>query len=110
MEIVQRIQNGEKIAALAEEFGIHRKLLYEWKRRVDEGGASNLRGRGRPRKSETTGVSDRTDPRQIAEMERTIAHQQLIIEFFRHALQRVEELRQNIRANGATASFKPSGL
>ena len=108
MQVVQRIQAGEKVPALARELGIHRKLLYDWLRRVNEGGEANLRDRGRPRKDALT--SPANTAQQIADLERTVAHQQLIIEFFRHALQRVEKLRPPQTAIGATASSKPSTL
>lgn len=103
LQVVKRILDGEKIPALSEELGIHRKLLYEWKRRVNTGGESNLRQRGRPRKVE---VIDSSPPPQISDLERTVAHQQLVIEFFRRALQQIEELGQPDDA-GATASFRP---
>jgi transposase len=109
LEIVRRINEGEKVPALSQELGIHRKLLYEWVRRVREGGETNLRDRGRPRKIDAIGTHE-SGPRQIAELERTIAHQQLIIEFFRHALQRVEESHHGQSVLGATASIKPSWL
>ncbi len=106
MDAVRRIMAGEKVPALARELGVHRKLLYEWKRRVEAGGEANLRPRGRPRKTETAGDAV-TTPLQVAQLERTVAHQQLIIEFFRHALQRVEEARHETMI-GATASSSPS--
>jgi len=108
MEIVRRIREGEKVPALSKELGIHRKLLYEWTRRVNEGGEANLRQRGRPRKIDAMSAGAASVARQIAELERTVAHQQLIIEFFRHALQRVDELRPNRTGIGATASSNPS--
>jgi transposase-like protein len=86
LQVVRRILNGEKIPALSQELGIHRKLLYEWMRRVNEGGESNLRERGRPRKTDTAGGAADSAPRQIAELERTVANQQLIIEFFQACL------------------------
>jgi len=107
MQVVQRIRDGEKVPALAQELGIHRKLLYEWTRRVNEGGEANLRDRGRPRKTDVAGRPTAGVQQQIAELERTVAHQQLIIEFFRHALQRVDKLRPD--AIGAAASSWPSG-
>jgi transposase-like protein len=91
MHVVRRILDGEKVPALAQELGIHRKLLYEWTRRVNEGGESNLRERGRPRKIHAIGNSG-TSPRQISELERTVARQQFVIEFLTHALQRVRGL------------------
>jgi transposase-like protein len=93
MQVVRRILDGEKVPALSQELGIHRKLIYEWMRRVNEGGESNLRERGRPRKVDTIGGTSGGAPRQIADLERMLAHQRLVIDFFREVLHRVEELR-----------------
>jgi transposase-like protein len=89
IQVVRRILSGEKVPALSEELKIHRKLLYEWLRRVNEGGESNLRERGRPRKGATAGEPGGSAPRQISALERTIAHQRLVIEFLGLALQRM---------------------
>jgi transposase-like protein len=91
MQIVQRILDGEKVPPLSRELGIHRKLLYEWLRQVKEGGESNLRERGRPRKSDLARVAHGS-PRPLAELERTLAHQQLVIQFYREIQQEVERL------------------
>jgi transposase-like protein len=91
IQVVRRILNGEKVPALSEELKIHRKLLYEWLRRVNEGGESNLRERGRPRKSEAVGDPGGSGPKQVVELERTIAHQRLLIEFLGIALRRFEK-------------------
>ena len=104
LEIVRRILKGEKVAALSRELGIHRKLLYGWVRRVNEEGESSLRARGRPRKDDGNRSTPLTAPQRIAELERTVAHQQLIIDFFRCALQRVEESGPAKSELGATAS------
>jgi transposase len=108
MEVVRRIQSGEKIAALSRELGIRRKVLYEWLRRVNEGGESSLRDRGRPRKSGIAVSFPRDYRQRVAELERTVERQQLVIEFFRFALQQLEELRHAENAIGATASSGPS--
>jgi transposase-like protein len=92
-EIVRRIQAGEKTSVVAKELGIHRKVLYEWTRRVSEGGESNLRERGRPHKTSAAAGAGGGAVRRIGELERVIVHQQLIIEFFRRALQRFENQR-----------------
>jgi transposase-like protein len=91
MQVVQRILNGEKVPPLSQELGIHRKLLYEWLRQVRAGGESNLRERGRPRKSDNAPAAHGS-PRPLADLERTLAHQQLVIEFYRQVLQQVERL------------------
>jgi len=108
IQTVRRILAGEKVPALSQELGIHRKLLYEWLHRVNQGGESNLRERGRPRKADTAGEPADAAPRHVAELERTVAHQQMVIEFFRHALQRIEKLRHKRGGIGVTASSKPS--
>jgi transposase len=104
MQVVRRILHGEKIAALSQELGIHRKVLYEWVQRVSEGGESNLRRRGRPRKTDAMNVAHGSSPRRIAELERMVGRQQMVIEFFKLALRRIEELRQQKSVSGATAS------
>ncbi len=106
---VRRVLAGEKVAAVSHELDIHRKLLYEWLRRVSEGGEANLRERGRPRKMRAERDGAVALPhRQIAELERTIAQQRRIIEFFRHALQQTGKLRHSTKAAiGATASIGP---
>jgi transposase-like protein len=111
MEIVTRIRAGEKVIALSEELGIHRKLLYEWVRRVNQGGELNLRQRGRPRKIENIPAepAEKVPVGRLKELERIIAHQEEIIDFFRLALPLFDKLRHdNGNRIGATASFMPS--
>jgi transposase-like protein len=86
MQAVRRVHAGEKVPAVSQELGIHRKLLYEWIRRVNEGGESNLRDRGRPRKNDPAGASAGSVAGKIAELERTVEQQRLIIEFFQTCL------------------------
>ncbi len=91
LDVTRRIRDGEKVPVLSQELGIHRKVLYEWARKVNEGGEANLRDRGRPLK---TAAPASNGPRRIAELEHMIAQQQLIIEFFRYALQRFKRERR----------------
>ena len=97
MQVVRRIVDGEKVPALSQELGIHRKLLYGWMRQVSEGGEANLRERGRPRKVDVINRVNDSAPRLIAELERTVAHQQMVTEFLSAALQRVGEVSQDRR-------------
>ncbi|MBZ5611076.1 MAG: helix-turn-helix domain-containing protein [Acidobacteriia bacterium] len=94
MQVVRRILDGERVPALSKELGIHRKLLYEWMRRVNEGGETNLRERGRPRKAGTAAVSA---PPPVSELERTVARQQLVIEFLQACLAASREVAQEQR-------------
>ena len=106
--VVRRIHEGEKIPALSRELGIHRKVLYEWVRRVEEGGEANLRRPGRPPKSNGGSPPVSGTARQIETLERMVAHQQLIIEFFRQALLRSENESPRRSARGDRASTTPS--
>jgi transposase-like protein len=89
LEVIRRINGGERVPALAQELGVHRKVLYDWARKVREGGEENLRDRGRPRKSQSAPAS----PPKPAELERMIAQQQLIIGFFRYAFEHFKSER-----------------
>ena len=80
LQAVRRILAGETVLALSRELNIHPKVLYEWNKRVSEGGEASLRKRGRPRNNEKPARPD-SIPRQAAELERTIARQRLVIEF-----------------------------
>jgi transposase-like protein len=88
MEVVRRILNGEKVAALSRELEIHRKVLYEWARRFKEGGESNLRDRGRPRSDEAAGrsIDSARATNVIAELQREAAQQRSVVAFLRICL------------------------
>ena len=110
VEAVARMKAGESPSALAEELGVKRKLLYEWKQRIEELGAENLSEDGRPGPISGAGGSgnavrrDRSDQRRIAELERLVGKQQALISFFENALQQVEA-----GTAGKARSTKPSG-
>lgn len=89
---VGRMQAGESPSALARELDVRRKLLYQWKDRVEAGGPENLRESGRPGPVPGAVLEDRTksDQRRIAELERLVGKQQALIDFFESALEQVE--------------------
>jgi len=92
---VQRMKSGESTARLAEELQLRRKLLYEWKQRMEEGGEERLgRGSGRPRKSAALRQqqSDSGQAQRIAALERVVGKQQALIAFFERALPAVGRL------------------
>ena len=103
---VERMQAGESPSALERELGVRRKLLYEWKSRVEAGGPENLRDSGRPGPIPGGVVVDRakSNQRRIAELERLVGKQQALIHFFENALQQVEAATA-----GKAGSTKRSG-
>jgi transposase-like protein len=99
---VRRVLAGESVSAVAQELGIRRKRLYVWKDRYAELGEAGLTHRraGRPRKvvSEDKNGSETRSGRgellaarkRIAELERKVGQQELELDFFGEALQRIK--------------------
>ena len=93
---VERAMAGERIAAIAAELGVRRKLIYEWKDRLAELGEKGLkRQRGRPRQT-GEGVDAQAGRgellaarKRIAELERKVGQQELELDFFGEALRRI---------------------
>jgi transposase-like protein len=105
-EIVLRLEAGERVAAVAAETGIRRKLLYQWRHAYRAKGVSGLnRKRGRKPGSRLSGSSALRAPdspsgssgalsadeltkakARIAELERIVGRQQVDIDFFQRAL------------------------
>lgn len=111
LRAVQRMLKGEKVSALARELKLRRKLLYEWKARYQLGGKELLRLRGRPAKSSSDKSGTAELPRlselgqarkRIAELERKIGQQEVELDFFVSALQRIEQ--KGSLATGSTKS------
>ena len=109
-QAVQRMQSGVSTTALAKELGIRRKLLYQWRDRV-VAGKPIVGQSGRPRKGGDQRQSEeRAHSEQlIAELERKIGQQQMVIDFFKGALQQIQQLRRLNSGSGATASSGKSG-
>jgi hypothetical protein len=74
------MQAGESPSALQRELGVKRKSLYEWKKRVEDGGPQNLRDGGRPGPMPGSVIVDRakSDQRRIAELERLVNHKRVL--------------------------------
>ena len=111
---VRRALGGERIATIAEELGIRRKLIYQWKDRYAELGEAGLaQARGRPRNSEARPAHAATPGRgellaarkRIAELECKIGQQELELDFLEDVARRVAAVR---RAANAKPSAEPS--
>jgi transposase len=96
---VERMKNCPNVGALADELGVHRRLLYNWR---DQALADPDPGCG-----ETS--AERKLSRQNAQLKRLLAEKTLEVDFFRGALQKVEARRRRSSAPGETASTTESG-
>jgi transposase-like protein len=97
---VERLKRCDNITALAEELGVHRRLLYYWRSRlepIDDGQAPPENGKERKLRQ------------QIANLKRLVADKTLEADFFKGALQKVEARRQSNNKTGETASTTKSG-
>lgn len=130
VSVVRRLEAGERITDLERETGVFRAQIYRWRDSFGREGEAGLerrpgrrRGYRRPRSSEggapagpapsaPAGTAlDQLSPEVrawVSELERTVARQQLELDFFSAALQRVEESRRPKSEAGETASTPPS--
>ena len=112
LRVVARMKDATDVSALAAELGVDRERLYQWRRLYKAGGAAALRGMGRPRSSERSAEAlaarpvSREPARRITELERIVGQQQLDLDFFREALQRVEVRRRTNGVPGGTTSTR----
>ena len=100
---IGRMEEAGNVTALAEELGIERERLYKWRAKYLEGGAEALRNSGRPRPVGEAPEAMEAQ-RRIAELERKVGEQALLIDFFKGALRRIEGSSQARSAPGVTAS------
>lgn len=115
LSAVRRMMAGENVTALARELQVLRKDLYYWRRRFRAGGPEALRGKGRPKKTEMLQLPAKEPPSEverarerIAELERKIGQQQVDLDFFRQALQRLGGARRPSAEPGVPRSTRSS--
>lgn len=114
IEVARRIAAGESVSAIHHELSIKRSVLYRWRDAYRKDGEAGLRrpaGRPpgipnpvQPASSEAEGLRQ-----QVAQLERKVGQQTLLLDFFKGAFKRVKESRQPSSGNGATASTKRQG-
>ena len=97
-QALERLKSCDSVSGLARELGISRKWLYLWRERVratDDAQTVEYR--------EKEGLRKR-----VAELEQLVGRQTAEIDFFKGALRRVEERRQNNGGTGGAASTSKS--
>lgn len=92
-QAVQQMKACDNILRLSRELGVHHRLLYNWRDRLEEGEAAPLRSR------------EFILRKEITKLKRLLANKMLEIDFFRGALQKVGAQRRQSSASGANASM-----
>jgi transposase-like protein len=91
-QAVERMNACGNIVGLARELGVSRRVLYDWRDRLEQTDSS-------PRRSRELILR-----KQILKLKRLLANKTLEVDFFRHALQRVGARRRQNFHSGDNAS------
>ena len=97
---VDRLTQCDNIGELAKELGIHRRLLYAWREKLEP----LERSEGPPANPRET-----TLRKEVSRLKRVLAEKVLEVDFFKGALHTVEARRQRSGTAGAQASTPTSG-
>lgn len=96
---VERMRNCENVKELAQELGVHRSVLYQWR--------DQLAPQDRAEWEEREGAEGRLE-RENRELKQALGEKTLEVDFFRGALQKIAARRQNNSKAGETASTRKS--
>src|SRR3984885_3800998 len=111
-EAVRRMAQAQTIVGLAQELGIRRKLLYQWRDQFQAGDRVGLeRRRGRPPGSRSPTVSPAAPSAadlRIAELERLLGRKQLEVDFLERAFEQVRGAASNRISDGGKESIARS--
>jgi transposase len=100
---VERMKGCNNITALAKELGVERKTMYLWREELDPESVIK-RKTGPPGKSRETELE-----KEVSRLKRVLADKTLELDFFRGALQKVEERRRQSKSSGGKTSTTRSG-
>jgi transposase-like protein len=97
---VERLKSCDNIVALSAELGVHRRLLYQWRDRLEgvEGDEESPPGKSR----------ESALRKEISQLQRVLAEKTLELDFFKGALQKVAARRQQSESSGAKGSTTKS--
>ena len=101
--VVERMKGCNNITALARELGVERKTIYLWREQLDPESVIK-RKTGPPTKSREVELEQ-----EVSRLKRVLADKTLELDFFKGALQKVEERRRQSKSSGAKTSTSTSG-
>lgn len=103
-EVLEKMKTCPNISELARELGVRRKWLYAWKKRAMAGSQAES-----PAEAQVAPAAAAALRKRIAELEALTARQSLELDFFKGALQRIEERRRKREQTSAPGSTSKSG-
>jgi len=96
--VVERLKSCDNIVALAQELGLHRRLLYKWRDRLE------------PLEPGQEPVPSTPELRQqVRQLKRLLAEKTMEMDFFKGALQKIEARRQRSSNSGEKTSTTKFG-
>jgi len=98
---VERMKCCESVLELAQELGVHRSVLYQWR--------DQLAPQDRAEWQAAEGANELRLERENRQLKQALADKTLEVDFFRGALQKVAARRQSSSKSGETASTTKSG-
>ena len=98
---IERMRDCDNIGALAQELGVHRRMLYKWRDQLEPVDSGNGEQPENRRQS--------TLRQENSQLKRALADKTLELDFFKGALQKIEARRQKSDKSGARASTTRSG-
>jgi len=101
--VVERMKGCNNITALAKELGLERKSMYLWREELDPESVIK-RKTGPPGKSREVELE-----KEVSRLKRVLADKTLELDFFKGALQKVEERRRQSKNSGGKTSTTTSG-
>ncbi len=109
---MRRMAQATTITGLAEELGIRRKFLYQWRHQLAAEGRAGLeRRRGRPPGSKSQVVcppGPSAAELRISELERLLGRKQLEVDFLKRAFEQVRGAASNRTSDGGRESIAAS--
>jgi transposase-like protein len=97
---LERMKTCGSVKTLAEELGIHRTVLYQWREQREAGGNES---------GSATGLMEQALRVEVAQWKQLLGEKTREVDFFKGALQKVKARRQSSGSSGEKASTTESG-
>ncbi len=97
---VDRLRRCDNVVVLSEELGVHRRLLYKWRRQLEPSS---------PDEESPADLREFTLGKEIIQLKRLLAEKVQEVDFLKSALQKIEARRRSSEDSGARASTTKSG-